>query len=127
MVSFNRCTKRFVYFQDRRLLWQVNSLRIKEHPVLNFDRKEQISFIYNGKEVIAYPEETIAAALHAAGIRKLGESPQLHRPRGLFCAIGNCSSCFMIVDNKPNMRVCVINVKSGMDVQEQKGKGVIRV
>ena len=101
----------------------MKSLRIEEHPILEFSRKEQISFFYNGEEVKAYQSETIAAALHAAGIRKLGESPELHRPRGLFCAIGNCSSCFMVVDDKPNMRVCVIKVKPGMRVEEQKGKG----
>jgi len=102
-----------------------NNMRIQEHPVLTFERGEKISFLYNGREVDAYPTETIAAALHAAGVRKLGESPELHRPRGLFCAIGNCSSCFMIVDGKPNMRVCVIKVKPGMQVEEQQGKGVI--
>jgi len=100
-------------------------MRITEHPVLDFERGERITFFFNGKQVEGYSNETIAAALHAAGIRKLGESPQLHRPRGLFCAIGNCSSCFMIVDGEPNMRVCVMKVKSGMQVEEQKGKGVI--
>jgi len=100
-------------------------MRIEEHPVLAFKRGSKISFFYNGLEVEAYPGETIAAALHAAGVRKLGESPELHRPRGLFCAIGNCSSCFMIVDGKPNIRVCVIKVRPGMRVEEQRGKGVI--
>ena len=98
-------------------------MRITTHPVLNFDRGEKIIFFYKGKEVEAYPSETIAAALHTAGVRKLGESPELHRPRGLFCAIGNCSSCFMVVDGKPNMRVCVMKVLPGMRVEEQQGKG----
>ena len=101
----------------------VKTLRIKKHPVLDFERGEKISFLFGDREIEAYPTETIAAALHAAGVSKLGESPELHRPRGLFCAIGNCSSCFMVVDGKPNMRVCVINVKPGMRVHEQKGKG----
>ena len=96
-------------------------MRIEEHPVLSFERGEKISFFYNGQEVEAYPTETIAAALHASGVRKLGESLQLHRPRGLFCAIGNCSSCFMVVDGNPNTRVCVIKVKPGMRVEEQSG------
>ena len=108
-----------------RKLWKVSGLRIEEHPVLEFERGGKISFFYNGREVEAYPSETIAAALHAAGVRKLGESPELHRPRGLFCAIGNCSSCFMVVDGQPNIRVCVINVRQGMRVEEQKGKGDI--
>lgn len=101
-------------------------MRLSEHPILEFDRGEKVTFYYNGQEIEGYTEETIAAALHAAGIRELGHSPQLHRPRGLFCAIGNCSSCFMTVDGQPNVRVCVTKVKAGMHVEEQEGKGVIR-
>ena len=93
-------------------------MRIDQHPILEFDRGEKVTFFYNGQEIDGYTEETIAAALHAAGIRTLGHSPELHRPRGLFCAIGNCSSCFMTV--------CVTKVKAGMHVEEQEGKGVIR-
>ena len=101
-------------------------MRLSEHPILEFDRGEKVTFYYNGQEIEGYTEETIAAALHAAGIRELGHSPQLHRPRGLFCAIGNCSSFFMTVDGQPNVRVCVTKVKAGMHVEEQEGKGVIR-
>lgn len=101
-------------------------MRIDQHPILEFDRGEKVTFFYNGREIDGYTEETIAAALHAAGIRTLGHSPELHRPRGLFCAIGNCSSCFMTVDGQPNVRVCVTKVKAGMRVEEQEGKGVIR-
>ena len=122
MQLFSKCKYVIILCVDE---WQVNRLRIENHPVLDFDRGEKISFFFNGKEVDAYPAETIAAALHASGIRKLGESPVLHRPRGLFCAIGNCSSCFMIVNGQPNMRVCVIKAEPGMRVEEQKGKGNI--
>lgn len=100
-------------------------MRLTEHPVLEFDRGDKVTFFFNGQEVEGYTSETIAAALHAAGIRELGHSPNLDRPRGLFCAIGNCSSCFMTVDGQPNVRVCVTKVKDGMQVVEQTGKGVI--
>ena len=101
-------------------------MRINKHPVLDFKRGEKIFFFYNGQKFDAYANETIAAALHAAGIRELAESPELHRPRGLFCAIGNCSSCLMVVDGEPNIRVCVVKVKPGMKVQTQKGKGDLK-
>jgi sarcosine oxidase subunit alpha len=97
--------------------------RITEHPILNFKKGKKISFTYNGRGVQAYKGETIAAALHAAGIRKLRESPEGGRPRGLFCAIGNCSSCLMEVDGIPNVKTCVTKVEEGMVVREQKGKG----
>ena len=98
-------------------------MRITEHPILEFKREEKLSFYYNGQPVEAYKGETVAAALHAAGVRKFGESAELRHPRGLFCAIGNCSSCFMTVDGEANVRVCVTRVREGMKVEEQKGKG----
>ena len=50
-------------------------MRIDQHPILEFDRGEKVTFFYNGQEIDGYTEETIAAALHAAGIRTLGHSP----------------------------------------------------
>ena len=101
-------------------------MRIEQHPILAFDRGEKVTFYFNDQPVEGYPSETIAAALHAAGIRVLSHSPELDRPRGLFCAIGNCSSCRMTVDGEPNIRICVTKVKEGMRVEEQSGKGVVR-
>ena len=98
-------------------------MRIEQHPILNFERGEKVVFFFNGGEMEGYTNETIAAALHAAGVRELSQSPELHRPRGLFCAIGNCSSCFMVVDGKSNVRVCVEKVKPGIRVESQRGKG----
>ena len=100
-------------------------MRLEEHPVLDFDRGEEVVFYYNGQPKTRINHETIAPAQHAAGIPTQGHTPQLHRPRGLFCAIGNCSSCFMTVDGEPNVRVCVTRVKAGMKVEEQHGKGVV--
>ncbi|SRR6056297_2577569 len=98
-------------------------MRIKEHPILNFDRKNKLVFQYNGKEVEAFEGETVAAALHAAGIKTLRRSIRYHRPRGLFCAIGNCSSCLMKVNGIPNVKTCITKVEDGMVVEEQTGKG----
>ncbi|MBQ3551770.1 MAG: (2Fe-2S)-binding protein [Clostridia bacterium] len=100
-------------------------MRIENHPVLDFKRGKQISFIFNGKAIDAFEGETIQAALHAAGVRVLGHSLTLHRPRGFYCAIGNCSSCMMVVDGVPNVRTCVTPVREGMVVELQEGKGII--
>ncbi|MCL2010423.1 MAG: (2Fe-2S)-binding protein [Synergistaceae bacterium] len=98
-------------------------MRIEQHPILDFQRGEKIVFFFNGQEMEGYANETIAGALHAAGVRELSHSPELRRPRGLFCAIGNCSSCFMVVDGQPNVRVCVEKVRPGVRVESQRGKG----
>lgn len=101
-------------------------MRIHDHPILDFKRGRRVKFYFNGRELEGYEGETIAAALHANGIKMLRESDELHRPRGLFCAIGNCSSCLMVVNGKPNVRVCVEKLRENMVVETQRGKGELR-
>lgn len=100
-------------------------MRITEHPVLDFKRGKEITFTFDGRPITAYEGETVAVALHAAGVRKLSHSLVQHRPRGLYCAIGNCSSCMMTVDGEPNVRICVHLARDGMVVQTQADKGVL--
>ena len=100
-------------------------MRIERHPILDFNRGKAICFTFEGEQLSGFEGETIAAALHAAGVKVLGESIFLHRPRGFYCAIGNCSSCLMVVDGVPNVKVCVTELKEGMNVRLQAGKGVI--
>lgn len=100
-------------------------MRIANHPILSFPQQETVEFSYNGKLLSGMSGEPIAAALHAAGVRTLRHSSRYHRPRGLFCAIGNCSSCLMTVDGVPNVRVCVEPLRAGMKVETQEGKGTL--
>lgn len=98
-------------------------MRIQEHPILSFERGKKVFFTYNSKKLEGYEGETIAAALHAAGIKVLSHSIEHFKPRGFYCAIGNCSSCFMEVNGEANVRVCVEPLKKGMVVNTQIGKG----
>lgn len=100
-------------------------MRIKEHPILKFNKEKKIKFIFNGKEMEGYEGDTIAAALHAAGVKVLGKSLFLHRPRGFYCAIGNCSSCLMTVNGVANVKTCVTDLEEGMTVEIQEGRGVL--
>ena len=101
-------------------------MRIENHPVLSFEKGEPIIFTLDGKPLEGFEGEPIAAALHANGIRVLGHSHKDGRPRGFYCAIGNCSSCKMVVDGEVNVRVCVEPLKAGMIVETQLGRGDIR-
>lgn len=96
-------------------------MRITKHPIVKFDRGKKVTIFYNDEPIEAYENETIATALYASGIYKISESINLHRPRGLFCDIGKCSSCFMEVDGIPNIRTCITPVEEGMRVKTQKG------
>ena len=100
-------------------------MRIENHPVLSFQRGKKVAFTFDGAVLEGYEGEPVAAALHANGIRVLGHSHKDNRPRGFYCAIGNCSSCKMVVNGEANVRVCVEPLRPGMVVQAQKGKGEI--
>ncbi|MCL6451088.1 MAG: (2Fe-2S)-binding protein [Acetobacteraceae bacterium] len=100
-------------------------MRIEQHPILEFERGRRVRFEFEGRELEGYEGEPIAAALHAAGVKVLHYSARLGRPRGFFCAVGNCSSCLMVVDGVPNVRVCVERLRPGMRVERQRGKGAL--
>ncbi len=100
-------------------------MRIEDHPILTFDRGKPINFTFDGQSMVGYEGESIAAALHANGVRVLAHSAEKQRPRGFYCAIGNCSSCMMVVDGVPNVKTCITELRDGMIVERQKGKGVI--
>lgn len=98
---------------------------ITQHPILEYAHGSKVSFTFDGKEMEGYEGEPIAMALHANGVKIYRVTPEMERPRGFFCAIGKCSSCFMVVDGVPNVRTCVTPLKGGMKVETQKGKGAI--
>lgn len=100
-------------------------MRLTDHPILDFKRGKIVHIFFDGKVIEAYEGETISAALHANGIVKLSDSHNHKRARGLFCAIGHCSSCLMTVEGIPNIRICVTKVKDGMKVETQKPRGGI--
>jgi len=100
-------------------------MRITQHPILTFERGEKVSFTFDGRRLEGYEGEPIAAALHDAGVKVLRRSMKLGRPRGFFCAVGKCSSCLMMVDGQPNVRVCMEPLREGVRVETQRGKGAL--
>lgn len=96
--------------------------RIKEHPILGDIKKgEPVKFTFDGKEVMGYEGEPIAAALKAAGLMVHRYTKKEHKPRGIFCAIGRCTDCVMVVDGVPNVRTCITPLTAGMEVKTQYG------
>lgn len=76
----------------------------------------------DGRPTTAYLGESVAAALMAdddLGLRITtgGES------RGVFCGMGVCFDCLVIVDGVPSCRACVTWVRNGMVVDRQCGPG----
>ncbi|MDD6305824.1 MAG: (2Fe-2S)-binding protein [Clostridiales bacterium] len=96
-------------------------MRIEEHPILGKpEERKKVTFTYDGKQLEGYEGEPIAAALKAAGVM-VHRHTKKGSPRGIFCAIGRCTDCVMVVDGKPNIRTCVTPLTEGMQVKTQNG------
>lgn len=96
--------------------------RIENHPILGeTPKRKKVTFSYNGQILEGYEGEPIFTALKAAGVMAHRYTAKTHEPRGVFCAIGRCTDCVMIVDGKPNIRTCITPLEAGMVVQTQYG------
>jgi predicted molibdopterin-dependent oxidoreductase YjgC len=98
-------------------------MRIENHPILNKILKgKRVFFELNGKQMEGFEGEPIAIALRANGVMIHRYTTKHHQPRGMFCAIGRCTDCAMIVDGKPNVRTCITALQAGMKVETQYGR-----
>ena len=96
--------------------------RIVDHPILGAQEPgKEVTIYFRGEALKAQEGEPIAAALMAKGIRALRTMEGGRGPRGVFCAVGHCTDCMMIVDGQPNVLTCVTPVKDGMRVEIQHG------
>ena len=89
------------------------------------ERARPFEITVDGETIAAYEGETIAAALIAAGKRTFGRTAKKKEPRGVYCGIGLCHQCKMIVDGVPNTRVCETLTRPGCILKTQDGLGEI--
>jgi sarcosine oxidase subunit alpha len=95
-------------------------VRIRSHPIIDFKKRKELPFYFEKKKIVGEDGDTIASALHAAGVRTLTTSLKFDSPRGFFCGIGKCSSCLMRVNGIPNVRTCIAPLKEGIIVEMQE-------
>ncbi len=99
-------------------------MRVTHHPILgDLPDSNEVKIRVDGKEITAVAGEPVAAALAAAGIRVHRYTAERSEPRGIFCAIGQCTDCVMTVNGTPNVRTCITPVVAGMVVETQHGTG----
>ncbi len=77
-------------------------------------RPAEVEFWWQGQALRAPVGESLAAALMAEGIRRLGEGPG--SPRAAFCMMGTCQQCVVRVDGKL-AQACLVPVRAGMVVE----------
>ena len=80
-----------------------------------------IEFTFDGEKIDAITGQSVAAALLAANQRTLRKTRFNNNERGVFCGIGVCFDCLLVIDGITNQRACLIEAKPGMKVQTQVG------
>ena len=79
---------------------------------------EKFEIEVDGKTILACSGQTIAEALLANGVRTL-RMTQKQASRGVYCGMGICYECRMIVNGIPNVRTCMALVTPGCRIATQ--------
>jgi sarcosine oxidase subunit alpha len=82
------------------------------------DKLEVFEFECDGKKITAKKGQTIAEALLSHGVRVFRRTMN-HSPRGVYCNMGICYECRMIVNDMPNVRICMTAATPGCRVVTQ--------
>jgi predicted molibdopterin-dependent oxidoreductase YjgC len=83
-------------------------------------RGPEVTITLDGRPLRAHEGESVAAALIADGHTATRRTPG-GAPRGVFCGMGVCFECLVVVDGIPNTRACMTWVREGMVVSRQDG------
>ena len=86
----------------------------------NIERGEAVTIDLNGKPVTAYLGESVATVLLSEEIFAMRTTTE-GEPRGVFCGMGVCFDCLVVVDGKPNTRACMTWIRAGMKIRTQDG------
>ncbi len=98
--------------------------RVEHHAVLgDLEAVDEVTIFFEGKALKARAGEPIMSALIASGVTVFRYTKK-GSPRRIFCGIGRCTDCVMIVDGVPGVRTCVTEVRNGMKVERQHGVGI---
>jgi hypothetical protein len=80
---------------------------------------DRLHLTFDGAAIGAKPGQSVGAALTDAGIRSWRTTRHAGRPRGLFCGIGICYDCLLVVDGVPNQRACLVTARDGMRLESR--------
>ncbi|TLY56697.1 MAG: FAD-dependent oxidoreductase, partial [Gammaproteobacteria bacterium] len=83
------------------------------------DRSRSVGFSFNGRPLTGFRGDTLASALLANGVRLVGRSFKLHRPRGIF-SCGIEEPCAVVdlgrgARRTPNVRATLLPLVEGLE------------
>lgn len=77
-----------------------------------------VTIHYEGRVIEAVEGETIAAAIIASGEQRFRRTRDGGR-RGVFCGMGVCQECLVVVGGAHGQRACMTKLRAGMVVEPQ--------
>ncbi|PZG14397.1 2Fe-2S iron-sulfur cluster-binding protein [Nonomuraea aridisoli] len=80
-------------------------------------------FTFDGRELRGEPGDTLAAALLRAGVRVVGRSVELGRPRGIFTAGPEEPNALVRVGADPMLAATTVELYDGLEAWSLRGKG----
>lgn len=83
-------------------------------------RGAAVTISVDGAPLQAHLGESVAAALIAGGAAAI-RATRGGSARGLYCGMGVCFECLMLVDGVPNTRACMTWVRDGMEIRHMEG------
>jgi sarcosine oxidase subunit alpha len=85
------------------------------------DRSKPVTFEFNRKRITGFAGDTVASALVANGIMRVGRSFKLHRPRGVFsCGVEEPNAIVDVgigIRRDTNVRATLLPVQEGLSVR----------
>ena len=82
---------------------------------------------FEGRKVEIAEGDTIASALHRAGVSTFSRSFKYHRRRGLYCLTGDCPNCMVSVNKEPALKACCTPAVAGQTVRRRERLAICRL
>ncbi|AZM49294.1 proline dehydrogenase [Streptomyces sp. WAC 06738] len=82
---------------------------------------DPLSVRVDGEELVTEAGRTVAGLLLALGRVSWRTTRGGGRPRGVFCGIGVCHDCLVVVNGAADVRACQRLVRDGDDIRTQDG------
>jgi len=77
---------------------------------------EEVPLFLDDRPLTARAGENVAAALFASGVKALRSSPRLRQARGMFCLMGSCQECLVMIDGRRAL-ACQTLATAGLHIE----------
>lgn len=84
---------------------------------------DPFEIVVDGTACLAYEGDTLAAVMVRAGSPSTRVTRLQARPRGVYCGIGVCQDCLVVVNGTASVRACLDLARVGDVVSTQEGSG----